>query len=69
MWGDGRVLNSPIVVLLTLLRRTLSAEDLTGHEPCTQFFYHICTGVFDALLAAGKGRMGIFGESPFGTVC
>jgi hypothetical protein len=27
-----------------------------------QFFHHICTGVFDALLAAGKGRTGIFGE-------
>ena len=27
-----------------------------------QFFHHICTGMFDALLAAGKERSGIFGE-------
>jgi hypothetical protein len=27
-----------------------------------QFFHHICTDMFDALLAAGKGRTGIFGE-------
>src|SRR5467141_1961478 len=27
-----------------------------------QFFHHLCVGVFDALLAAGKDRMGILGE-------
>jgi hypothetical protein len=58
-------LNSPIVVVLadvSLSCDELTTEDPTSHGTDDQFFHHICSGVFDALLAAGKGRTGIFGE-------
>ena len=66
-------LNSPIVVLLAGV--SLSCDELSTEArrirritaqmnpvAVAQFFYHICTGMFDALLAAGKDKSGIFGE-------
>ena len=66
-------LNSPIVILLAGV--SLSCDELSAEArrirrvtaqmnpvAVAQFFHHICAGVFDALLAAGKGRTGIFGE-------
>src|SRR6267378_4843118 len=66
-------LTCPIVVTLTGV--TLSSDELSTEArrirrltaqmnpvAVAQFFHHLCVGVFDALLAAGKDRMGIFGE-------
>ena len=66
-------LNSPIIVILAGV--ALSCDELRTEArkirrvtaqmnpvAVAQFFHHICTGMFDALLAAGKGRSGIFGE-------
>ena len=66
-------LTCPIVV--TLAGVTLSSDELSTEArrirrltaqmnpvAVAQFFHHICVGVFDALLAAGKDRMGILGE-------
>jgi hypothetical protein len=66
-------LNNPIVIVLAGV--SLSCDELSTEArrirrvtaqmnpvAVAQFFHHICTGMFDALLAAGKGRTGIFGE-------
>jgi helitron helicase-like protein/PIF1-like helicase len=62
-------------MVLTLAGVTLSSDELTTEArrirrltaqmnpvAVAQFFHHICVGLFDALLAAGKGKMGILGE-------
>jgi Helitron helicase-like domain at N-terminus len=66
-------LNSPIVVILagvalscdelrTEGRRIRRVTAQMNPVAVAQFFHHVCTGMFDALLASGKGRSGIFGE-------
>ena len=66
-------LNSLIVVILagvalfcdelrTEARRIRRVTAQMNPVAVAQFFHHIYTGMFDALLAAGKGRSGIFGE-------
>ena len=66
-------LSCPMVV--TLAGVTLSCDELSTETrrirrltaqmipvAVAQFFHHICAGVFDALLAAGKDRTGILGD-------
>jgi len=66
-------LNSPIVLILagvalscdelaTEARRIRRVTALMNPVAVAQFFHHICAGLFDALLAAGKDRSGILGE-------
>jgi hypothetical protein len=70
-------LTCPIVV--TLAGITLSSDELSTEArmirrltaqmnpvAVAQFCHHLCVGVFDTLLAAGKDRMGILGEATNG---
>ena len=66
-------LSCPLVI--TLAGVTLTCDELSTQArrirrltaqmnpvAVAQFFHHVCAGVFDALLAAGKDRTGILGE-------